>query len=171
MVPKGKAWVTYLELRRPLKYGCVIPKCAEACRVARESLHVTEYLQLFRLAGERVGWDLRTRGSSEEVVNALKNPNAIVFVLRIDGSASGLCEFRKEDGGDLELLFFGIAKRLEGRGFGRFLLCSALELAWEERPGRIWLHTDTYDSPRALMLYEQVGFKLLNRKFEDIGDF
>jgi GNAT superfamily N-acetyltransferase len=46
-----------------------------------------------------------------------------------------------------------------GRGIGKALLSRAAEEAWSLGPNRVWLHTCTLDSPRALPNYLKRGFE------------
>ena len=100
----------------------------------------------------------------------LNSADTLLFVLRVDGAASGFCEFEKRPDGDMQLMFFGIAAAIEGRRLGRQLLLTALDHAWAEQPNRIWLHTDTEDSPKALPLYLLPGFEQFDRRYEDVTD-
>ena len=46
----------------------------------------------------------------------------------------------------------------------------ALELAWSRPIDRFWLHTSTYDHPKALATYQRAGFVVYARRpmsFED----
>jgi GNAT superfamily N-acetyltransferase len=59
---------------------------------------------------------------------------------------------------------------LVGRGWGRFLLDAAVDAAWSGETRRIWVHTCTFDHPRALGAYQKAGFRVYDRRpvrFED----
>jgi ribosomal protein S18 acetylase RimI-like enzyme len=165
-----KAWVTYLAMTRPPGIA-VAPPDDPGIRIAPERLDPAAYLALFRLVGEPLGWDLRLKMSATALAACLASPASLLVVLRIDGIACGLCEFERQADGAMQLLFFGIAARCEGRGLGRALLLTALARAWAERPTQIWLHTDTCDSPKALPLYRAVGFEEFEQRYEDVSAF
>ena len=40
---------------------------------------------------------------------------------------------------------------------------TAVESAWQRNPRRIWVHTCTYDHPRALGVYQRAGFVVYKR--------
>ena len=46
-----------------------------------------------------------------------------------------------------------------GRGIGKAMLTRAAEEAWALGASRVWLHTCTLDSPRALPNYQARGFE------------
>jgi len=53
---------------------------------------------------------------------------------------------------------------------GPFLLNAAIEQAWSRPIERLWVHTCTFDHPRALPLYQRAGFVVYAQrtvKFED----
>ncbi len=161
-----KVCVTYLEMTNASKAPKVSPP-ELAVSVTRERLAVNDYLQLFHLVGDRVQWDLRTIAPEAEVAQLIGGLDVIILVLRVCGIARGLCEFRQRSDRELELLHFGIDVQLEGRGLGRYFLSECLRMAWAGRPSRIWLHTDEYDSPKALPLYLSAGFSVFEKRYEE----
>ena len=83
-----------------------------------------------------------------------------IYVLRDNhDEALGFCEFERCLP-DIEPKNFGLVPKAPGRGLGSWLLRSALHHEWRLWPRRIWLHTDTWDHPAALRLYEKTGFRI-----------
>ncbi|MCA1458405.1 GNAT family N-acetyltransferase [Bradyrhizobium sp. BRP22] len=161
-----KVWVTYLEMT-DASHATRAPPLDLPLSITRERLAVKDYLQLFRLVGARVQWDLRTKAPEAEVAQLIGGLDLTILVLRVGGIASGLCEFRQRSDRELELVHFGIDVQLEGRGLGRYFLSECLRMAWTWRPRRIWLHTDEYDSPKALPLYLSLGFSVFDKRYEE----
>jgi GNAT superfamily N-acetyltransferase len=65
-----------------------------------------------------------------------------------------------EDPPDAEVKYFGLIPTAQGRGLGPFLLDASLRSYWQtEQPRRLWLHTDTWDHPKAMGLYARMGFQ------------
>ena len=56
------------------------------------------------------------------------------------------------------------------KGTGPYPLDHALRSAWSTRPQRIWLHTDTWDHPKAIATYQRAGFKIYAQRFEVFPD-
>jgi GNAT superfamily N-acetyltransferase len=58
----------------------------------------------------------------------------------------------------------------QGMGLGSWLLRTALNYEWKLQPRRVWLHTDNWDHPAALRLYESAGFRTYMVREEPPGD-
>jgi GNAT superfamily N-acetyltransferase len=77
-----------------------------------------------------------------------------------------------QEGGQVELAYFGLLPSFIGRGLGTELLAAAIDRAWQLRPGRVWVHTCTLDHPRALQTYQSRGFEIYKSedKIEQLPD-
>lgn len=84
---------------------------------------------------------------------------------RLEGRECGYFELERQDGGDVEIAYFGLLPEFLGRGLGGPLLTAAAARAWAV-PGtrRVWLHTCTHDHPRALANYLARGFTPFKRE-------
>ena len=78
----------------------------------------------------------------------------------------GFCEFDRSAFPQVELKNFGLIPDAQGRGLGRWLLSTALQGEWRANPDRIWLHTDTWDHPAAVHVYQRIGFKIFDVRDE-----
>jgi len=86
-----------------------------------------------------------------------------IYVLRdLHGNALGFCEFDRSAFPQIELKNFGLVAEAQGRGLGPWLLATALQGEWRTNPDRIWLHTDAWDHPAALHVYERAGFRVFD---------
>lgn len=130
-------------------------------RIAAERLPLDDYLTLYQRVGAPLRWDQRLQMPREELNALLQSPRLQIYVLR-DGAAQalGFCELDRTGFPDIELKNFGLIPAAQGRGLGPWLLASALHQEWQLRPARIWLHTDQWDHPAALPVYQRVGFEL-----------
>lgn len=76
--------------------------------------------------------------------------------------SAGFFELQRHDDGSVEIAYFGLVPEFFGRGYGGWLLERAVEEAWAMGGGggatRVWLHTCTLDSERALPNYTARGF-------------
>lgn len=77
----------------------------------------------------------------------------------VDGESAGYFELQRQDDGSVEIVYFGLVPKFIGRGLGGPLLTRAVEEAWTMGAKRVWLHTCTLDSPRALPGYKARGFR------------
>lgn len=139
-------------------------------RIARERLPVNEYLNLYSRIGAPLRWDQRLEMPRAELTLLLESDRSQVYLLRDGhGDALGMCEFERSSS-DIELRNFGLVPTAQGKGLGSWLLRTALHLEWSVRPGRIWLHTDNWDHPMALRLYQDAGFRIYRVREEPPGD-
>jgi ribosomal protein S18 acetylase RimI-like enzyme len=159
--------VTYLELRESPpppspRFG--------AERIVREPLALKEYLALYRNVGESLRWDQRLRMPEADLAALLEGGSLNIYVLRdaLD-HALGFCEFDRHAFPEVELKNFGLIPEAQGRGLGPWLLSVALREEWTEIPARIWLHTDTWDHPAAIRVYERAGFRVYAVRDEPSG--
>jgi ribosomal protein S18 acetylase RimI-like enzyme len=96
-----------------------------------------------------------------ELAALLEGGSLKVYVLRNgQGHALGFCEFDRRAFPQIELKNFGLIPQAQGQGLGPWLLSVALREEWAESPARIWLHTDTWDHPAAIGVYERAGFRV-----------
>jgi GNAT superfamily N-acetyltransferase len=90
--------------------------------------------------------------------------------LRLEREPVGLCEFDGVGKGDIELKHFGLIPGAQGYRLGPYLLDWALRSIWQDRPGRIWLHTDTNDHPKARSVYARAGFNVFAEEWTVFPD-
>jgi ribosomal protein S18 acetylase RimI-like enzyme len=162
-----EALVHYLEMRTP-PLGTPLSAPSDLAKVLRTSLTVEEYLSLYKEVGGRVGWDSRLKMSVLDLHKLLASDLTSIFILYYDGRRSGLCEFDMYKAHDVQLTNYGIIPELEGKGLARYLLDYALRQMWQKQPDRIWLHTDSWDSVKALPTYLRAGFHILDKRYEVI---
>jgi ribosomal protein S18 acetylase RimI-like enzyme len=107
---------------------------------------------------------------SSELRAFLSAHTTYIFVLRLDGQAIGLCEFDGVGNPQIELTNFGLVPGVQGQGLGPYLLDRALRVVWSQAPSRIWLHTDTWDHPKAQSVYRRSGFRIYAQRVETLPD-
>lgn len=130
-------------------------------RVAAERLPLDDYLALYRNVGAPLRWDQRLRIPREELSALLQSTHLQIYVLRdAADQALGFCEFDRSGFPHIELKNFGLIPQGQGRGLGPWLLAVALHQEWQLGPMRIWLHTDEWDHPAAVPVYQRAGFEL-----------
>jgi GNAT superfamily N-acetyltransferase len=128
-------------------------------RIAREQLSLPHYLSLYRNVGEPLRWDQRLLMPEAELRAQLEGKALNIYVLRDQQrNALGLCEFDRSEFPEIELKNFGLIPGAQRRGLGPWLLKIALLEEWKSGAKRIWLHTDSWDHPAAIRVYERAGF-------------
>lgn len=151
---------TYLELiHSPAGDPLVAP--VDDVTVASERLAYDQYMRLWRSVGGPLDWDGRLVVPQADVEVILRSPGAEIFIVRFQGDAVGLCEFNQREPLGSEIVYFGLAPAFQGRRVGPYLFDVALRQHWKtNNPRRVWLHTDTWDDPRALPIYQRAGFRI-----------
>jgi GNAT superfamily N-acetyltransferase len=162
--------VTYLEMfERPPP----IPGPAPLGRLAlmrAEGCTVSFYRYLYETVGTPWVWFERRLWSDTVLAAELAKPTTQVFVLYAGGTPAGFFELDEAEPKETLLAYFGLVPEFIGRRLGPFLLNAAVEQAWSRPLERFWVHTCTFDHPRALPLYQRAGFVVYARRaftFED----
>ena len=139
------------QLRREHDNGRVV-----LLKVKQPPVHFYRYL--YETVGRAYVWVERTRMSDEALAAIVQDERVELYVLYCEGAPAGYAEldFRKMP--NAELAYFGLIPDFIGRGLGGFLLATAIDIAWTKPIERLWVHTNTLDHPRALPLYQQMGF-------------
>jgi ribosomal protein S18 acetylase RimI-like enzyme len=159
--------VTYMELReRPPP-----PNARQGPeRIALESPGLQNYLSLYRQVGAPLGWDQRLQMPEADLAALLNSGSLAISVLRTEHNQPlGFCELDRHSPQEIEVKNFGLITAAQGRGLGPWLLRTALHQAWQSNTQRIWLHTDTWDHPSAINVYERAGFKIYAVREEASG--
>jgi ribosomal protein S18 acetylase RimI-like enzyme len=159
--------VTYMELRQsPVP---AMERCGDE-RIALEHLSLDDYLRLYRSVGEPLRWDQRLLMPEAQLRELLGGGLLSIYVLRdLHGHALGFCEFDLGAFPEVELRNFGLIPAAQGRGLGAWLLRVAIHDIWRSGPTRIWLHTDTWDDPAAIAVYQRAGFQVYDVRPEAPG--
>jgi ribosomal protein S18 acetylase RimI-like enzyme len=156
--------ITYLEMRaKPQRPHLPVPQ-ARLALMRAEACTVSFYRYLYAAVGERWLWFLRRGWSDDELARWLARPEIEVSVLYVGGVPAGYFELERLASGETELCYFGLIPEFIGRGLGAWFLRAAVEAGWQGATRRLWVHTSTYDHPRALGLYHRAGFQVYRRE-------
>ena len=131
---------------------------------------VADYLALFRKVGEPWLWTSRLLMAEDEVQAIIHHPDIDLQLVRNDNMVVGFIELDFRETGQCEIAFFGLVTELNGKGHGRWMMNQALDKAWRDGVERVWLHTCTQDSPRALPFYRQCGFRIFKQELDMVAD-
>lgn len=158
--------VTYLEMHeRPTIQAPARPENLDLALLKSTAPPADYFLYLYGLVGaeyEWTDWLIRPRVEVEEFVGS---SDVLLYSLFMDGSPGGFFMLDARETGVCDLAYFGLAPRAIGRRLGRWLLATAVDAAWM-RPGtrKLTVNTNTLDHPRALGLYQRVGFEPVRRE-------
>ena len=156
--------ITYLEmLQRPAGRRAPAPLDKLALMRA-EDCTVSFYRYLYDTVGEPWLWFERRIIEDDAVAAQIHRPTIEIFVLYVRGVPAGFFELDTAAPRETKLCYFGLIPDFIGRRLGPYLLQAAIDRAWSRPIDRFWLHTSTFDHPKALRVYQQAGFVVYARR-------
>ena len=165
--------ITYLEmLARPAGRRVAAPLETLALMRA-EACTVSFYRYLYDTVGEPWLWFERRMIGDLALEAQIHKPTIEIFVLYVRGVPAGFFELDTAAPRETKLCYFGLVPDFIGRRLGPYLLQAAIDRAWSRPIDRFWLHTSTFDHPKALRVYQQAGFVVYARRqvsFDDPRD-
>jgi GNAT superfamily N-acetyltransferase len=131
---------------------------------------VSFYRYLYSAVGEPWLWFERRLIDDAALAELIAKPTTEIFVLYVRGVPAGFFELDTTAPRETKLCYFGLIPEFIGRRLGPYLLQAAIDEAWSRPIRRFWLHTSTFDHPKALSTYQRAGFVVYARRpvsFED----
>lgn len=157
--------VTYLEMtERPTYPRPHLPAGHPAALLKAEAPPAWYFLSLYDAVGRDYLWEDMHEESEEDLAAWLADTDTSLFTLMQDGWPHGFFLLDHRTPSICDLAYFGLVPQAVGRGYGRYLLESAVHTGWD-LPGveKMTVNTNTLDHPRALGLYQRVGFAPVRR--------
>ena len=157
--------VTYLEMRARPKLPVPLPPPGRKLALMRaEPPTVAFYRYLYDAVGRDWRWTQRKRIGDSRLRAIIEDRAVEINVLHVGGVPAGFSELDRRQAPEIELSYFGLVPEFIGQGLGAYFLDWTVRRAWEHGPSRLWVHTDTFDHPRALGLYRRMGFVVYDRR-------
>ncbi len=162
---------TYLEmLAAPEQPAAGAPE-SDLLLVHLRNPSVAFYRYLYNTVGEDFLWYERRIMEDGPLREIIENPAIEIYVLYRNGEPAGFAELDFIDPVNVKLAYFGLLPNAIGHRLGRYLLESAIDMAWSRSATkRLSLHTCSLDHPAALINYEKRGFKVYQHRSADIVD-
>lgn len=151
--------VTYLEMHsRPALQTLQAPagRTTALLRCLRPT--VAFYRFLYNSVGAPWLWWERRALNDAHLAEIIQDDKVEIYVLYVDGQPAGYAELDRRRRPEIELAYFGLMPEFVGQRLGPYLLSSAIDIAWSYEPSRLWVNTNTLDHPKALPLYQRMGF-------------
>ena len=152
--------ITYLEMnsREELRPSASVVKvCRRYTRDAGFSR------SLYADVGGEYNWIERSNWTGGQWLERLASPNVETWLAYDEGEVAGFFELEMQDGGNVEIVYFGLLPRCVGSGLGGAMLTAAVQRAWDMGASRVWLHTSSLDHSHALPNYRARGFRAYRR--------
>lgn len=153
------ARVTYLEIAEPHMHNVSAPSGMALALMRAEQCPVHFYRYLYKQVGQSHHWNVRNKQSDEEVLRIIQSENTILHILYVGGCPAGFAETNLAHPLQAEIVYFGIMADYQGRGLSRFFLSEVIATAWDQRISKLVIQTNSLDNPRALQLYQKMGFR------------
>jgi GNAT superfamily N-acetyltransferase len=162
--------ITYLEmLERPA--GKRVPAPPERLALMRvEDCTVSFYRYIYDTVGRPWLWFERRLVDDATLAALLAKPTIEIFVLYVRGVPAGFFELDTAAPRETKLCYFGLTPDFIGRRLGPYMLQAAIDQAWSRPLDRFWLHTSTFDHPKALATYQRAGFVVYARRRVSFND-
>ena len=117
--------------------------------------------QFYREVGGDWQWVDRLSWTDNQWEKWVSRENLRTWVAHLGAEAAGYVEMEIQEGGNIEIVYFGLLPLMIGKGIGGGVLSLAIREAWKIKgTQRVWLHTCSEDHPHALGNYEKRGFRL-----------
>ncbi|MDA7861345.1 GNAT family N-acetyltransferase [Akkermansiaceae bacterium] len=117
--------------------------------------------QFYREVGGDWQWVDRLNWTDNQWEKWVSRENLRTWVAHLGAEAAGYVEIEIQEGGNIEIVYFGLLPLMIGKGIGGGVLSLAIREAWKIKgTQRVWLHTCSEDHPHALGNYEKRGFRL-----------
>ena len=158
--------VTFLEMtQRPTAPVPPRPVNVNAALLCAEDAPPDYFLYLYKAVGAKHEWTDWLDRPSADLEAFVGNDKILLYTLMLEGWPGGFFMLDASQGSTCDLAYFGLVPQAVGRKLGYWFLSTAVETGWS-LPGteRMTVNTNTLDHPRALGLYQRIGFQPVRRE-------
>lgn len=156
--------VTYLVADRAPPTPPTPPSGADFSLMRAKQIPLHFYRYLYGEIGRDWLWVERRSLDDERLAAILHTDGLEISVLYADGAPAGFFELDYSPGPSAELVYFGLMPEWTGRRIGPWLLAAAMSQAFSRGVKKVSVNTCTLDHPKALQLYQRLGFAPLRRE-------
>lgn len=156
--------VTFFEMTaRPAALPPPAPKGRHAVLKA-EKPSPEFYRFLYDNIGGAYKWVDRKKVTRDALAAIIQHPQNALYVLYVEGCPAGMAELDLRKEGVANIAYFGLMPEFIGRRLGYYFLYHACQNAWAHPIRRLTINTCTLDHPRAMPLYQRMGFTAYARE-------
>ncbi len=151
--------ITYLEMTAaPAARHYPTPSSLKLALLRAERCPVGYYRYLYDAVGQPWLWTDRKRMADEDIEAIIHDERVTILIPYVGGVPAGFAELDARAGTEVNLSYFGLAPEFLGLRVGGFFLRRVVAEAWAGKTTRLTVNTCTLDHPRALAVYQSVGF-------------
>lgn len=156
---KLEARATHLEMLSPPPFRVPMPLGPRLAVLRVRDMPLAFYRYLYEQVGKASHWEKHRTLGDAALAAIIHADSTDIHVLYVDGAPAGFFELDLSGlPGEAEIRYFGLTPDFQGRGLAKFFLSEAVLAAFAHGPARLAIQTCTLDSPRALQLYQRIGF-------------
>jgi GNAT superfamily N-acetyltransferase len=163
--------ITYLEMTEPPRNPVPHPPAGmrlALMRAQRPPIHFYRYL--YETVGGDWLWVDRRKLSDRELAPIIHDDNVEIYVAYADGVPAGFAEIDRRAADVVDLAYFGLIPEFIGRRLGPYLLAWAIDTGWQSHPKKMTVNTCSLDHPKALSLYQKMGFRPVRQEHKVVAD-
>ena len=131
---------------------------------AGEKPPVHFYRYLYDTVGGKYFWVDRRKLSDDKLAEIVHAPSTHLYILYTEGTPGGMAELDFRADGSANIAYFGLMPEALGKRLGYFFLYQTCMSAWAQPISKLLVNTCTLDHPRALPLYQRLGFTPYSRE-------
>ena len=156
--------VTFLEMTaKPAALAPPLPR-GKIAFLRSEHPPVHFYRYLYDAVGGKYFWVDRKKISDDKLADIIHAPSNRLYVLYTEGTPAGMAELDFRADGTANIAYFGLTPEATGKRLGYFFLYQTCMSAWAQPISKLLVNTCTLDHPRALPLYQRMGFRPYSRE-------
>ena len=164
MTRQAEVVITYLHQRERPRYAPQPMPSGKISIMRAEHPPLHFYRYLYDLIGRRWNWVTRKKLDDAALAAIIHDPRTHLYVLYAGRVPAGMSEIDATRPPVTEIRFFGLSPEFIGKGYGRYFLANAVDLAWSTNPAEVRIETCTLDHPAALPLYQKFGFTVFDQQ-------
>jgi len=150
---------------RPSHPAPPLPIGINAALIGAKRPPVGYFLYLYGAVGAPYEWTDWLARDLKEQTAFVHDPKVEFFTCMVDGWPGGFFMLDTREKGICDLAYFGLVPEAAGRGLGPWLLSQAIHMAWDRHNvAKVTVNTCTLDHPRAIGLYQRLGFTPVRRE-------
>ncbi len=163
--------ITYLEMtKRPSAPVPHPPSGSQVALLRAVRPSVAFYRFLYAQVGDPWLWWERKLLDDDSLAEILRDEGVEIYVLYVGGVPAGYAELDRREDAVIDLAYMGLMPNFIGQALGPYLLASAIDIAWSYEPDKLLVNTNTLDHPKALPLYQRMGFQPYKQEKRRIDD-
>lgn len=151
--------VTHLEMTHAPTRHIPVPTRPTIALMRAQYIPADYYSFLYEMVGKPHHWEARRRMQEAELYAIINDDDCEIHILYADGCPAGFFELDlSRMPVDIEITYFGLGIEYQGLGLGKWFLSAAIAAAWNHKPEKVIVETNTLDHAAALPLYQKLGF-------------